>query len=201
MKHELPKLEYSFGALEPYIDALTMEIHYTKHHQAYVDKLNKALEKYPELQEKSVEDLINNLQKIPEDIRNAVRNNGGGHLNHSFFWKILKKGTKPSEKFLKEIKKNFASLEKFKEVFFNEGMNRFGSGWVWLVLNKEKNLIVISTPNQDNPLMENLTPIIGLDLWEHAYYLKYQNRRNEYINAFWNVLNWEQAEKNLSIQK
>ncbi|MEM4719679.1 MAG: superoxide dismutase [Candidatus Pacearchaeota archaeon] len=201
MKHELPKLDYSYDSLEPYIDMRTMEIHHTKHHQAYVDKLNKALEKYPELQKESVENLIKNLQKIPEDIRTTVRNNGGGHLNHSFFWKILKKGTKPSEKFLKEIKKNFESLEKFKEIFFNEGMNRFGSGWVWLVLNKEKKLVVISTPNQDNPLIYGLIPIIGLDLWEHAYYLKYQNRRNEYIEAFWNVLNWEQVEKNLSEAK
>lgn len=195
MKHELPKLPYSYNALEPFIDAKTMEIHYTKHHQTYVDKLNAALEKYPELQKKKVEDLLKNLNSIPEDIRTLVRNHGGGHLNHSFFWKILTlKKTDPSPKLKAAIEKKFGSREKFMEEFSNKATALFGSGWCWLVL-KDKKLEIITTPNQDSPISQGFISLIGLDLWEHAYYLKYQNKRPEYISAFWNILNRDEVSR------
>ena len=194
MAHELPKLGYSFSALEPHIDTKTMEIHYSKHHQAYVNNLNVALAKYHGLKDKKIEELIKSLDKIPEDIRTVVRNNGGGHLNHSFFWPIMKKGVKPSGDVIKDIEKQFESFDKFKEEFSKAAMTRFGSGWAWLVVNRGK-LEIMSTANQDNPLAEGKTPILGLDVWEHAYYLLRQNRRQEYIDAWWNVVNWEQVNK------
>jgi superoxide dismutase, Fe-Mn family len=198
MKHELPKLEYNYNALEPFIDETTMKIHHSKHHQAYVDKLNAALEKYPELQKKKVEELLaNNLKTIPEEIRTAVRNHGGGHLNHSFFWKILAKDKPISSKFKKILEQEFETFENFKELFANAALNRFGSGWAWLIFNPiTKKLEITSTQNQDSPLIENKIPLLGLDVWEHAYYLKYQNRRADYISAFWNIINWEQVEEN-----
>ena len=191
----LPKLPYSYDALEPFIDSKTMEIHHGKHHQAYVDKLNKALEKYPKLQSKNAEELIKNLDVIPEDIRTAVRNHGGGHVNHSFFWETLKKGVEPSGDILKAINKKFKGFDLFKEEFNNKAVALFGSGWCWLVLNG-KELEIVTTQNQDNPISQGKVPLIGADVWEHAYYLKYQNRRADYMNAFWNVLNWQQIEKN-----
>lgn len=196
MKHELPKLPYEYSALEPYVDAETMEIHYSKHHQAYVNNLNAALEKYPELQEKDIKDLIADLNAVPEDIRGAVRNNGGGHLNHSMFWKMMKKaeGQAPEGELLTAIKEKFGSFDEFKSVFAKAGATRFGSGWAWLVV-KDGKLDVVSTPNQDNPITDGLTPILGLDVWEHAYYLKYQNRRPEYIENWFNVVNWDEVAK------
>lgn len=196
MKHELPKLEYTYDALEPYIDAKTMEIHYTKHHQAYIDKLNAALEKHPELQGKKVEELLKDLNKIPDEIRTAVRNHGGGHYNHSLFWKLLKKDVKMPNKIAAAIDKEFGSFENFKKAFTDAALNRFGSGWAWLVMNKGK-LEVLSTANQDCPISEGKIPILGIDVWEHAYYLKYQNRRAEYVENFFHVINWEEVEKNM----
>lgn len=196
MKHELPKLGYEYDALEPYIDARTMEIHLTKHHQAYIDKLNAALEKHPELSEKKVEELLEDLSKIPDDIRTAVRNHGGGHFNHSMFWKLLKKDVKMSEKVNVAIDENFGSFENFKKAFIDAAMNRFGSGWAWLVINKDK-LEVLSTANQDCPISDGKIPVLGLDLWEHSYYLKYQNRRAEYVENFFHIINWEEIEKNM----
>lgn len=193
-KHELPKLEYDFAALEPYIDEETMKIHHGKHHQAYINNLNAALEKYPELQKKSVAELIRDLDSVPEDIRTAVRNNGGGHLNHSHFWKWMAKaeGQMPEGALLEAINASFGSFEEFKEVFAKAATTRFGSGWAWLVLSGGK-LEVVSTPNQDNPISEGKTPILGLDVWEHAYYLKYQNRRPDYIKEWFNVVNWKEV--------
>lgn len=196
MKHELPKLPYEYSALEPYVDAETMEIHYSKHHQAYVNNLNAALERYPELQEKDIKDLVADLNAVPEDIRGAVRNNGGGHLNHSMFWKMMKKaeGQAPEGELLTAINEKFGSFDEFKSVFAKAGATRFGSGWAWLVV-KDGKLDVVSTPNQDNPITDGLTPILGLDVWEHAYYLKYQNRRPEYIENWFNVVNWDEVAK------
>ena len=193
----VPPLPYSFDALEPYIDAKTMEIHHDKHHGAYVTNLNKALEGHADLQAKSLEDLLKSLDSIPESIRGAVRNNGGGHWNHSFFWKILaaKAGGTPTGKLADDIKATFGSFDDFKAKFEAGGIGRFGSGWVWLVSNSGK-LEIVSTANQDNPLMGKTvagcegTPIVGCDVWEHAYYLKYQNKRADYLKAFWNVVNW-----------
>ena len=192
MKHELPKLHYKYDALEPYIDAKTMEIHYTKHHQAYIDKLNIALEKYLELEKKKVEELLKNINSVPEDIRTAVKNHGGGHFNHSLFWELLKKDVKFEGNIVEAIEKGFGNFEEFKKKFSEAAMNRFGSGWAWLVLNNSK-LEVYSTANQDSPLIEGKIPILGLDVWEHAYYLKYQNRRAEYIEAFFNIINWKKV--------
>ncbi len=192
----LPKLPYAYDSLEPFIDAKTMEIHHTKHHQAYVDKLNKALEKYPKLQKNSAEDLIKNLDVIPEDIRTAVRNHGGGHVNHSFFWQILKKGIEPKGEILKAINKKFKGIDKFKELFKDTATTLFGSGWVWLVLDSKGGLEIIKTPNQDNPISNGMIPILGIDVWEHAYYLRYQNRRPEYVDAFFNVINWDRVNEN-----
>ena len=196
MKFELPRLPYDYTALEPYVDAQTMEIHYTKHHNAYVTKLNGALEKYPELQEKSISELLTDLNALPEDIRTAVRNNGGGHMNHSMFWTIMKnaEGQKPEGDLLSAIEEKFGSFDEFKTVFSDAAATRFGSGWAWLVL-KDGKLEVMSTANQDNPVSEGYEPILGLDVWEHAYYLKYQNRRPEYIENWFNVVNWDQVAK------
>lgn len=196
MKHELPKLPYEYSALEPYVDAQTMEIHHSKHHQAYVNNLNAALEKHPELQENDIKDLVANLNEVPEDIRGAVRNNGGGHLNHSMFWKMMKKaeGQAPTGELLDAINEKFGSVDEFKSVFSKAAATRFGSGWAWLVV-KDGKLDVVSTANQDNPMTDGLTPILGLDVWEHAYYLKYQNRRPEYIENWFNVVNWDEVAK------
>ena len=194
MKYELPKLNYEYSALEPFIDAKTMEIHHTKHHQTYVDKLNEALAKHPELDKKKIEELLSDINKVPEDIRVAVRNHGGGHLNHSLFWELLKKDVKISAGFKKTIEKEFESFDKFKEKFINAALTRFGSGWAWLVLNKGK-LEIYSTANQDSPLMEGKIPLLGLDVWEHAYYLKWQSNRKGYAEGFWNVVNWNKVEE------
>lgn len=194
MAFELPKLPYAFEALEPYIDTTTMQIHHGKHHAAYVTNLNAALEKHPELAGKSLEDLVKNLNSVPEDIRTAVRNNGGGHFNHSLFWQFMSPngGGEPSGDLAKAISTTFGSFAAFKEAFEKAGMTRFGSGWAWLGLQGGK-LAVISMPNQDVPMMEGLQPILGVDVWEHAYYLKYQNRRAEYLSNWWNVVNWQEA--------
>ena len=203
MKHELPKLPYAYDALEPFIDARTMEIHHTKHHATYVSKLNEALGKFPELQEKSVEDLLKNLDAVPEAIRTAIRNNGGGHYNHSLFWQMMNppsdgSGGEPKRNITSEINKNFGDFSKFKEEFTKVATTLFGSGWAWLVKDSNGKLIVMSTPNQDSPISKGFQPLLGLDVWEHAYYLKYQNRRAEYIEAWWNVVNWSFVGKSLS---
>ena len=197
MAHQLPKLPYGYDALEPHIDAKTMEIHHTKHHQAYIDNLNKAIAG-KDLENKGIEYLISNLSAVPEDIHTVVRNNGGGHANHSLFWSILgpKAGGEPKGALAEAIKKEFSSFAAFKEKFETAAKTRFGSGWAWLALDKSGKLEVYSTANQDNPFMEGKKPVIGLDVWEHAYYLKYQNRRPDYVAAFWNVVNWNAAEEN-----
>ncbi len=192
----LPKLPYAYDALEPFIDARTMEIHHTKHHQTYIDKLNKALEKYPKLQKNSAEDLIKNLEVIPEDIRIAVKNHGGGHVNHSFFWQILKKDIEPKGDILRAINKKFKGIDTFKEQFKDAATTLFGSGWAWLVVNSQGELEIMKTPNQDSPITHNMTPILGIDVWEHSYYLKYQNRRQEYVDAFFHVINWDKVNEN-----
>jgi superoxide dismutase, Fe-Mn family len=196
--HLLPPLPYPYDALEPYIDKQTMEIHHGKHHNAYVTNLNAALEKHPELQSKSVEDLLRGINSVPEDIRTAVRNNGGGHANHSMFWQIMgpKAGGPPSGAVADAIASSFGSFDKLKEEFKKAAAGRFGSGWAWVISSGNK-LTVESTPNQDSPLMEGKKPVFGIDVWEHAYYLKYQNRRPEYIDAWWNVVNWAEINKRL----
>ena len=200
MVYTLPTLAYSFDALEPAIDARTMEIHYTKHHQAYVDNLNKALTDFPEIAEKPLEQLLSNLEAVPEQIRLAVRNHGGGHFNHSLFWEVMKPGggKEPTGRLLSEIEKNFGDFLKFKEQFSGAAMGRFGSGWAWLAADDSGQLSVVSTANQDTPLAEGKKPLLGLDVWEHAYYLKYQNRRKDYVDAWWTVVNWDEVEKNLT---
>lgn len=197
--HQLPSLPYAPDALEPYIDARTMEIHHGKHHAGYVNNLNKALEGYANLQKLSVEELLTKLDEVPENIRIAVRNNAGGHANHSLFWKTMKKGGggDPKGELAEAIKKTFGSFADFKIQFSQAALTRFGSGWAWLLIHNAK-LSLDSTPNQDSPLMTGGTPVVGLDVWEHAYYLKYQNRRNEYIDAWWKVLNWDQIGENYS---
>jgi len=197
MAHQLPPLPYDFGALEPHIDAQTMQIHHDKHHGTYVTNLNAAVEKHAELGSKSAEDLIKNLNAVPEDVRTAVRNNGGGHVNHSMFWQIMapKAGGEPSGKVGDAIKQSFGSFAEFQTKFNDAGTKRFGSGWVWLVRTKDGKLDIISTPNQDNPMMEGHWPIMGNDVWEHAYYLKYKNVRADYLKAWWNVVNWKEVEK------
>ena len=197
MAHQLPPLPYDFGALEPHIDAQTMQIHHDKHHGTYVTNLNAAVEKHPELGSKSAEDLIKNLNAVPEDVRTAVRNNGGGHVNHSMFWQIMapKAGGEPSGKVGDAIKQTFGSFAEFQTKFNDAGTKRFGSGWVWLVRTKDGKLDIISTANQDNPMMEGHWPIMGNDVWEHAYYLKYKNVRADYLKAWWNVVNWREVEK------
>ncbi len=197
MTYKLPELPYAYDALEPHIDKMTMEIHHTKHHNTYVTNLNKALEGHEDLVgDKTVEELISNMDAIPEEIRTAVRNNGGGHANHSMFWEILSAdgGGKPEGKLAEAIDKKFGSFEKFQEEFAAAAAGRFGSGWAWVIA-KDGEVDIMSTPNQDSPIMEGKTPIMGLDVWEHAYYLKYQNRRPEYINAFWNVVDWKEVAK------
>ena len=196
MAYELPKLPYEYDALEPHIDKETMNIHHTKHHNTYVTNLNNALEGHDDLSAKSVEELIANLDAVPEDIRTAVRNNGGGHANHSLFWTLLcpNGGGAPTGSLAEAIDSKFGSFDKFKEEFQKAGATRFGSGWAWLVVNNGE-LEITSTPNQDNPLMDGKTPILGLDVWEHAYYLKYQNRRPDYMSAFWNVVKWDEVQK------
>ena len=198
MAFELPNLPYSNDALEPHIDARTMEIHHTKHHQAYITNVNNAIQGNAALEGKSVEELISDLSAVPEDIRGAVRNNGGGHANHSLFWTIMApgKGGEPGGALADGINSAFGSFDSFKEAFTKAGMTRFGSGWAWLVSDGGK-LAVMSTPNQDSPLSEGKRPLLGLDVWEHAYYLNYQNRRPDYIAAFWNVVNWDAVAANL----
>lgn len=198
MSYSLPSLPYAYGALEPYIDTLTMEIHHTKHHQGYVHNLNKALEEYPDLQKKSLEELLNNIHSLPKDIQTAVRNNGGGHYNHSLFWRIMtaKGAEEPKGTLREQINRDFGTFDDFKHLLTTTAKSAFGSGWAWLCLNDNGDLTVVSTSNQDSPLMQGLKPVLGLDVWEHAYYLKYQNRRPDYISAWWHVINWEQAEQN-----
>ena len=193
--HTLPKLPYDYDALEPYIDAQTMTIHHTKHHQAYIDKLNGAV-KGTNFEHMNVDELLKKLNDVPENIRMAVRNHGGGHSNHTFFWEIMAPdaGGAPNGNIGDAIKSTFGGFEKFKEELTNAGLNRFGSGWAWLVAEHGK-LSVINTPNQDSPLMENKTPILGVDVWEHGYYLLYQNRRADYLKAWWNVVNWKKVEE------
>jgi Fe-Mn family superoxide dismutase len=197
MAYSLPELPYAHNALEPNIDTKTMEIHHGKHHQGYVDKLNSALEGHPDLAAKSIEDLLRGIDSVPESIRGAVRNNGGGHANHSLFWTVMSPngGGNPSGKLASAIDATFGSLDAFKKAFADAAATRFGSGWAWLVVADGK-LKVYSTANQDSPYMEGHTPILGLDVWEHAYYLNYQNRRPDYIAAFWNVVNWNQVAAN-----
>ncbi|GIV62210.1 MAG: superoxide dismutase [Mn] [Rhodothermaceae bacterium] len=198
MAHTLPPLPYPYDALEPHIDARTMEIHHTKHHQGYVNNLNKALEGHADLQAKSIEDLLRGIDQVPERIRTAVRNNGGGHANHSLFWTIMAPdgGGTPGGSLAEAINETFGSFDAFKEKFAAEAAGRFGSGWAWLVVDEDGKLRLYSTANQDSPYMQGHTPILGLDVWEHAYYLHYQNRRPDYINAWWNVVNWAQVAKN-----
>jgi Fe-Mn family superoxide dismutase len=196
MKYELPKLSYAYDALEPFIDARTMEIHYTKHHQTYVDKLNEALSKHPEIKA-DVHELLKDLSKVPEDVRTAVRNHGGGHVNHSLFWELLTNVPKNKDmkgKIVDEIIKVFGSIDDFKKKFSEFALGRFGSGWAWLVFHNGK-LEIYSTANQDSPLMEGKMPLLGLDVWEHAYYLHYQNKRADYVAAFWNIINWKKVEE------
>ncbi|MDK9865421.1 MULTISPECIES: superoxide dismutase [Staphylococcus] len=193
MAFELPNLPYGFDALEPHIDQQTMEIHHDKHHNTYVTKLNAAVEG-TDLESKSIEEIVANLDSVPENIQTAVRNNGGGHLNHSLFWELLTPNSEEKGTVVDKIKEQWGSLDAFKEEFANQAAARFGSGWAWLVVNDGK-LEIVTTPNQDNPLTEGKTPILGLDVWEHAYYLKYQNKRPNYISAFWNVVNWEKVDE------
>ncbi|MDP3899888.1 MAG: superoxide dismutase [bacterium] len=193
MNHVLPKLPYGYDALEPYIDAQTMEIHHAKHHQAYIDKLNAVLENLPDFKDKSLEELLKSLKTIPESSRLAVQNHGGGHYNHSLFWTLLSKNSgQPEAELAKAINDAFGDMTQFKAKFGAEASARFGSGWAWLVVNNGQ-LAVMGTANQDSPLSEGMTPILGIDVWEHAYYLKYQNRRSEYIEAFFNIINWEKV--------
>ncbi len=193
MTYELAPLPYDYDALEPYIDAQTMQLHHDKHHAAYVNNLNAALVKYPELQSKSVEGLLLSLDNLPEDIRTSARNNAGGHLNHTLFWQIMSSngGGEPTGAIANAIQATFGTFEAFKQQFNDVGLKRFGSGWVWLVRNHEGTLEITNTPNQDSPILEGHYPLLGNDVWEHAYYLKYQNRRAEYLSAWWNVVNWE----------
>ena len=193
----LPPLPYDYSALEPYIDTDTMHLHHDKHHQAYVNNLNAAVQKHPELFDKSVEQIIAGINSVPEDIRTAVRNNGGGHANHTFFWEIMKPGgsKEPTGALAQAINSTFGGVEQLKSQVNDAGAKRFGSGWAWLVADNSGNLSVLSTANQDSPLMEGKTPILGVDVWEHAYYLKYQNRRPDYLAAWWNVVNWDEVGK------
>ena len=202
MTYELPKLAYEFSALEPHVDALTMEIHHDKHHNAYVTNLNAAVEKHPALFEKSVEELVADLASVPEDIRGAVRNNGGGHANHSLFWTVISPngGGQPTGELAAAIDNKFGGFDAFKQAFAQAAATRFGSGWAWLVVSNGE-FEVVSTPNQDNPLTDGKTPILGLDVWEHAYYLNYQNRRPDYIAAFWNVVDWNEVARRYEAAK
>ncbi|MDF2923580.1 MAG: superoxide dismutase [Paenibacillaceae bacterium] len=203
MAHQLPALPYANNALEPYIDETTMSIHHDRHHNAYVTNLNAALDKHPELHDKSLEELIADLSAIPEDIRAAVRNNGGGHHNHSLFWEVIgpDAGGAPTGAVAEAIEAELGGFDKFKETFAAAAATRFGSGWAWLAVTKEGKLKVYSLPNQDSPISEGDTPILGLDVWEHAYYLKYQNKRPDYIAAFWSVVNWAEVNKRYEAAK
>ena len=198
MSYTVPPLPYAFDALEPHIDARTMEIHHDKHHAAYVNNLNNALKDHPELASKPVNELIADLSLVPENIRTAVRNNGGGHSNHTFFWEIMGpgKGGAPVGTLAEAITKTFGSFEDFKAKFEEVGVKRFGSGFVWLIINKQGALEIVSLPNQDSPIMDGNKPVLANDVWEHAYYLHYQNRRPDYLKAWWNVVNWDHAEQN-----
>jgi len=200
MAFKLPDLPYAKDALEPHIDARTMEIHHGKHHAGYTNKLNGALEKHPELSDKSIEDLLGNLESVPADIQTAVRNNGGGYANHALFWRVMgpQGGGQPGGDLATAINQTFGGLDAFKQAFASAAAGRFGSGWAWLVVDHFGKLQVYSTANQDSPLMNGHTPILGLDVWEHAYYLNYQNRRPDYIEAFWNVVNWANVAENYS---
>ena len=202
MAYELPKLPYAYNALEPHIDAKTMEIHHSKHHQAYITNVNKALEKHPDLAAKPIDELMKGLSSVPEDVRTAVRNNGGGHANHTLFWTVLapNAGGKPTGELATAIDSTFGSFDAFKEKMAAAATTRFGSGWAWLAVDKGK-LVVESSANQDTPLSEGKTPILGLDVWEHAYYLHYQNKRPDYIAAFWNVVNWPEVAKRFAAAK
>jgi len=201
--YTVPPLPYDFGALEPHIDAKTMEIHHDKHHTAYVNNLNAALKDQPEHEGKTIEDLISNLNALPEGIRTAVRNNGGGHANHSMFWQIMKPGGggEPTGAVAQAIASELGGFPAFKEALNKAGATRFGSGWAWLIVGKDGKLSVTSTPNQDSPIMEGLTPILGVDVWEHAYYLKYQNRRPDYLAAWWNTVNWDEVNRRYAAAK
>lgn len=202
MAYSLPELPYAYDALEPHIDAKTMEIHHTKHHQAYINKVNAAIEGKSDLESKSIEDLMSDLAAVPEDIRGAVRNNGGGTANHNLFWTVMSPngGGTPSGELGDAINSTFGSFDQFKEKFANAAATRFGSGWAWLSVDGGS-LLVESTPNQDTPLSEGRTPILGLDVWEHAYYLNYQNKRPDYINAFWSVVNWDEVSRRYAAAK
>jgi superoxide dismutase, Fe-Mn family len=195
MAFELPPLPYDYSALEPYIDTQTMQIHHDKHHQAYITNVNNALQGHDQLASMSVDEMLRNIHQVPESIRTAVRNNAGGHSNHSMFWNIMKPngGGEPTGDLASAIQQAFGSFDAFKTAFNDAGVKRFGSGWAWLVLDSSGKLQVISTANQDSPLMDGLYPVMGNDVWEHAYYLKYQNRRPEYLNAWWNVVNWDEV--------
>lgn len=203
MAYELPPLPYDYAALEPYIDEATMRVHHDGHHGTYVKNLNAALEGHPQLASLSIEELLRRIQEVPENIRTAVRNNGGGHANHSMFWKIMKPagGGQPKGALLQALEQTFGSFDAFKEEFNKAALGRFGSGWAWLVVGKDGGLRITSTPNQDSPYMDGDTPVFGLDVWEHAYYLKYQNRRAEYVQAFWNVVNWDEVEQRYQAAK
>jgi superoxide dismutase, Fe-Mn family len=198
MAFEVPPLPYDYNALEPYIDTQTMQLHHDKHHAAYVNNLNAALQGQAQLASWTAEDLLKRINEVPENIRTAVRNNGGGHVNHSMFWLIMKPngGGEPTGELASAIQQTFGSFDQFKATFNDAGVKRFGSGWAWLVLDRNGNLQVISTANQDSPLMDGMYPVMGNDVWEHAYYLKYQNRRPDYLKAVWNVINWAQVAKN-----
>ena len=196
MKHAIPELGYKYDALEPFIDAGTMEIHHQKHHAAYCNNLNAALDGQDKLQKMDVNDLIADLDAVPEGIRRAVRNHGGGHANHSFFWSLLKTGVSFEGDIADAIKAKFGGLDEFKALFTRAGLGVFGSGWAWLVM-KGSELEIVGTPNQDSPLSSGMKPLLGVDVWEHAYYLKYQNRRNEYLDAFFNVINWQKVNEHL----
>jgi superoxide dismutase, Fe-Mn family len=202
-KVELPPLPYDFAALEPHIDAQTMQIHHDKHHAAYVNNFNAAIEKHPELADKSVEDLIKDLNSVPEDIRAAVRNNGGGHVNHTMFWQIMEPnaGGEPTGELADAIKSTFGDFNTFKTQINDAGVKRFGSGWAWLVMESNGVIKITSTANQDNPLMDGQVPILGVDVWEHAYYLKYQNKRPDYVAAFWSIVNWDEVARRFAEAK
>ncbi|HEX2865053.1 MAG TPA: superoxide dismutase [Deinococcales bacterium] len=197
MKYELPPLPYPYEALEPYIDTQTMQLHHDTHHAAYVNNLNAALDKHPEVADRPLEQLLGNLDSVPEDIRTAVRNNGGGHLNHSFFWELMTPGgsKQPTGELAQAIQSQFGGLDGFKEKINAAGAGRFGSGWAWLIY-RDGGLVIESTANQDPPVLSGGQPVLGVDVWEHAYYLKYQNRRPEYLTQWWNTVNWDKAEQN-----
>jgi Fe-Mn family superoxide dismutase len=202
-KYEVPPLPYAFDALEPHIDARTMEIHHDRHHAAYVNNANAALEGHPDLQAKDVLDVLRNLDAVPEAIRTTVRNNAGGHANHSLFWTVMRPGGggQPTGRLADDIRSTFGSFDAFKDQFSKAAAGRFGSGWAWLVVDRAGKLAITSTPNQDNPVMEGQTPVLGLDVWEHAYYLKYQNRRPDYVAAWWNVVNWDEVARRYAAAK